>query len=82
MRKIYVFLAIGGMAYVTANENLTGWPADAEFESAGEAIEAVRESDYCLQLDRELLDENKCCGGYSFAGDDYDLWTDDLQPNE
>ena len=82
MRKIYVFLAIGGMAFVTANGNLTGWPADAEFESAGEAIAAVQESGYCLQLDRALLDEDKCCGGYSFEGDDYDLWTDDLQPNE
>lgn len=82
MKKIYVFLAIGGMAYVTANENLTGWAADAEFDSAADAIESVQESGYCLQLDRKLLDEDFCCGGYSFRGDDYDLWTDDLQPNE
>jgi hypothetical protein len=82
MKKIYVFLAVGGMAYVTANANLTGWEPDAVYENAAEAIEAVRESDYCLQLDRKLLDSNLCCGGFCFAGDDYDLWTDDLQPNE
>ena len=82
MRKIYVFLAIGGMAYVTANANLTGWAPDAVFNTEEEAIEMVRESDYCLQLDRELLDSNLCCGGYIFAGDDYDLWTADLEPNE
>ena len=82
MKRIYVFFVLGGTALVTANENLTGWPADAVYETAAEAIDAVRESDYCLQLDRALLDENNCCGGYSFTGDDYDLWTDDLEPNE
>lgn len=79
MKKIYVFLAVGGMAYVTANENLTGWEADAVYESTAEAIEAIRDSDYCLQLDRGLLDENNMAGGYDFTGDDYDLWTFDPQ---
>lgn len=81
MKKIYVFLAIGGIAYVTANDKLTGWEPDAEFASEAEAIDAIRDSDYCLQLDRHLLDETKSCGGYSFAGDDYDLWTFDPDEN-
>lgn len=77
MKKIYVFLALGGLAYVTADEGLTGWEPDAVYETEAEAIEAVRESDYCLQLDRALLDESKMCGGFSFTGDDFDLWTFD-----
>lgn len=80
MKRIYVFIGLAGMAYVTGNANLTGWEPDAIYENAAEALDAIRESDYTLQLDRALLDDSNRCGGYDFTGDDYDLWTFD--PNE
>ncbi len=66
---------MGGTAYVTADKSKFNKKPDAYFMSVSNAIEAVRESELLLQLDRALLDERKGAGGYSFAGDDFDLYT-------
>lgn len=74
----YIFIGIGGTAYVTANKEFSTERPDGVYKSLGSAISAVQRSDYMLQLDRKLLDENKCAGGFSFAGDDYYTYTADL----
>lgn len=76
--RIYVFTAIGGTAYVTANKSKFNEKPDAYFMSVSKAIQAVQDSGLMLQLDRALLDENKGAGGYSFAGDDFNTYTVEL----
>lgn len=76
--RIYVFVNLGGTAYVTADKSKFQTKPDAYFMSVANAIAAVQESELFLQLDRALLDENKGAGGYSFAGDDFDLYTVEL----